>query len=221
MNDYVRNWQKNTLLVLIAQCFMWLSVSVHSAQTSQVNQVNQQDPYKMVDELSQLLIAQLNDKRALLEKDPKEVKKFASQYVLPYVDTPKMARYVLGRTWRTASSAQKEAFVDAFTNTLIRSYSQSLLNLNIVKVTVQPARMDKPERATIESKVEQADGNKTDVIYRAFLDQSSNKWMFYDVAVEGISMLLNYRKAYASDISRKGLDAVINEMQQKNSEFNA
>jgi len=203
----------------------WLLVSAISLMMSSVVVANgktipQDDPYTMVLSLSNKVVSELNTHRDVLETDVGQVKLFAQAYVLPYLDTQKMARYVMGKYWRTASEAQKQGFVDAFTNTMIRSYSQSLLKLHIDSVTVKKALEEKPGRVTVASSVHQSDGNKSDVIYRAYLNKKTQKWMLYDVAVEGISMLLNYRKAYGSDISKKGLDAVIAEMQSKNSAFN-
>lgn len=182
--------------------------------------IAQDDPQKMVSALSNNVISLLNANREQLETSPTAVKAFAQENVLPYIDTERMARYVLAREWRSASDKQKQEFVEAFTNTLIRSYSQSLLKLKIESVDVKTAQEEKPGRVTVASTVKQADGNSSDVIYRVFLDKDNNKWMLYDVTVEGISLLLNYRKTYASAISQKGLDAVIAEMQEKNAEFN-
>lgn len=178
------------------------------------------DPEKMVAALSNVLVTTINERRAELEASPKSVKAFANEFVLPYVDTKKMARYVMGRYWRTASDTQKVSFVNAFSNTLIRSYSKSLLKLHIELVDVRPAQPVKPGRVTVPSIVDQADGNRTDVVYRAYLNDKTKQWMLYDVSIEGISMLLNYRKAYASDFSKKGIDAVITEMEAKNVDFN-
>jgi phospholipid transport system substrate-binding protein len=182
--------------------------------------IPQDDPYKMVESLSNKVVSELNTHREVLEKDPAQVKMFANAYVLPYLDTEKMARYVMGKYWRTATNEQKAGFVNAFTNTMIRSYSQSLLKLRIESVEVKKAKQEKPGRVTVASSVLQSDGNKSDVIYRVYLNKKTKKWMLYDVVVEGISMLLSYRKAYGSDISKKGLDTVITEMQSKNTAFN-
>ncbi len=182
--------------------------------------VPQNDPAEMVSALSKELIKAMNEQRVELESSPEKVKVFASVYVLPYVDTYKMARYVMGKHWRTATELQQTEFMAAFSNTLIRSYSQSLLKLNIESVDVMNAQEEKPGRVTVASVVVQSDGNKTDVIYRAYLNKESKKWMLYDVAIEGISMLLNYRKAYDSDFSKIGIDDVIVDMKAKNSAFN-
>jgi len=182
--------------------------------------ISQNDPAKMVDELSQELIKQINEQRADLEAHPEHIRKFADEYVLPYVDTAKMARYVMGKFWRSASKEQQTEFVEEFSNTLIRSYSKSMLKLQIDEVIVRSAQTVKPGRVTVSSVITQVDGNKTDVVYRAFLNKKTNHWMLYDVTIEGISMLLNYRKAYASDFSKKGVDAVILDMKAKNQVLN-
>lgn len=179
--------------------------------------ISQDDPEKMVRSLSQELIAKINEQRAELEAHPEKVKAFADEYVLPYIDTAKMARYVMGRYWRTATDAQKSAFTEAFSDMLIHSYSKNLLKLQIDKVVVKPAREVKKGVVTVASVVAQSDGNKTDVVYRVYWNKKTQQWLLYDISIEGISMLLNYRKSYGSEISKKGLDQVITEMAAKNS----
>ncbi len=178
--------------------------------------IPQDNPEEMVRALSLDLISRINEQRAELEAHPEKIKVFADEYVLPYIDTEKMARYVMGKYWRGATKEQKERFVQAFSNMLIRSYSRNLLKLQITDVTVKPAREVKKGVVTVASIVKQADGTKTDVVYRAYLNRKSQKWLLYDISIEGISMLLNYRKSYASDFSRKGVDQVISEMESKN-----
>ncbi len=199
--------------------FLTLLSCVWTVQSYAIS-VPQNDPAEMVSVLSTELIKAMNEQRAELESSPEKVKAFAGVYVLPYIDTAKMARYVMGKHWRTATEAQQAEFMAAFSNTLIRSYSQSLLKLNIESVNVKNAQEEKPGRVTVPSVVLQSDGNQTDVIYRAYLNKKSKKWMLYDVSIEGISMLLNYRKAYDSDFSKIGIDAVIADMKAKNSAFN-
>lgn len=199
--------------------FLMLLSCVWTVQSYAVP-VPQNDPAEMVSVLSTELIKAMNEQRVELESSPEKVKVFAGIYVLPYVDTAKMARYVMGKHWRTATDIQQTEFMEAFSNTLIRSYSQSLLKLNVESVKVMNAQEEQPGRVTVPSVVVQSDGNKTDVIYRAYLNKKSKKWMLYDVSIEGISMLLNYRKAYDSEFSKIGIDAVIVDMKAKNSAFN-
>lgn len=200
--------------------FVWV-ILLSLALTSMANAegINQEDPQKLVQELSDTVLKALNEQREVLEKDANKVHEFANEYVLPYVDTPKMARYVMARYWRMATQAQQDAFVDEFTKTLLRSYAVSLLKLKIAKVEVKSPIVEKPGRVMVPSDVTQADGNVTDVTYRAYLDKKSQKWMLYDVTIEGISMLINYQKTYASEFGSKGISKVIAEMKAKNDAF--
>jgi phospholipid transport system substrate-binding protein len=198
---------------------VWLMLwALHA--NAQAALIGQDEPGKMIQEVSSTIIDALNEQRAQLEGQPEKIKGFAHQYVLPYLDTMRMARYVMGNYWRSASDAQQVAFSDAFTTTLIRSYSQSLLKLNITSVAVNAVQVEQADRVTVPTVVLQADGNKTQVVYRLFLDKNTQKWMVYDVAIEGISMLLNYRKAYASDFEKSSVDAVVERMNEQNKAFN-
>lgn len=205
----------NTLMVALFAMLTSVSMQAHA-----FGNVPQDNAEKMISALSDELIKALNEQRESLEGNPANIKAFSKKYVLPYVDTPKMARYVMGRYWRTTTEAQQEAFSQEFTTMLMRSYSQSLLKLAITSVVVKPEVVEKPGRVTVASEVSQADGNKTDVIYRAYLNKKTGLWMVYDVSVEGISMLLNYRSTYNSEFSKRSVDAVIQEMREQNQAFN-
>jgi phospholipid transport system substrate-binding protein len=212
----MNNWSKKSMgsgrwIIILSLIAAFFSPPLFAAT------ISQEDPEVMVRTLSQELIIKINEQRAELETHPEKIKAFADEYVLPYVDTAKMARYVMGRYWRTATNAQKTEFTQAFSDMLIHSYSKSLLKLQIDKVVVKPAREVKKGVVTVASVVAQSDGNKTDVVYRVYLNRKTQQWLLYDISIEGISMLLNYRKSYGSEISKKGLDQVISEMVAKNS----
>lgn len=200
---------------IIFKAFFLMVLGMMSANAAMA-QVDQSNPKDMVKELSQEVLKQLDLRREELSADPKKVRAFANQYVLPYVDTPKMARYVMGQYWREASSAQQEAFIEAFTNTLLRSYSNSLLKLKVSKIDVTRVEEPRDDRASVTTEVTQADGNRSKVIYRAYLNKHTHKWMLYDVTIEGVSLLLNYRKSFASEFDQKGIDQVIASLQEKN-----
>ncbi len=201
----------------------WLFFGLLSGQAlaAETAQIEQKDPVKLVETLSHVVITELNKQREALKQDPKKIKTFANQYVLPYVDTKKMARYVMGVYWRRATPAQQQAFIKEFTKTLLRSYANSMLNLKIdtFEITGSQPEGKRGDRVIVGSKVKQADGNVSKVQYRAYQDKKTHLWKLYDVVIEGVSMLLNYRKTYASAFQQKGIDGVIAEMHAKNKDF--
>lgn len=180
--------------------------------------ISQDNPETLVKELSETVVSEVDARREELEAEPQKIKAFADEFVLPYVDTPKMARYVMGRYWRMATEKQQAAFVDAFTNTLLRSYSKSILKLKVTNIVVEKMIETREGRASVKTEVTQADGNKSTVVYRAYLNKKKQKWFLYDVSIEGISMLLNYRKSFASEFQKSGIDEVIESLVVKNNE---
>jgi len=183
---------------------MVLLLLLYSASTLAVN-IPQDDPKRLVHELSQSLVDAIDANRQKFEENPSEIKRFADENVLPYIDTPKMARYVMAQFWKQASEEQQNAFVEAFTNTLLRSYSTSILKLKVSRMVVLNAIETHKGRVSVATEVTQNDGNVTKVVYRLFLNGDDQKWYLYDVSIEGVSMLLNYRKSYASEFKRKAL----------------
>ena len=200
---------------------MVLVMSIGLSSGVQAGQVDTSDPVKLVKTLSQTVIDELNAQREALKQDPKKIKAFANQYVLPFVDTEKMARYVMGVYWRRATPQQRQAFVKEFTETLLRSYANSMLNLKIKSFEVTGSQPEgrRGDRVIVSSKVIQADGNVSKVQYRAYQDKKTHQWKLYDIVIENVSMLLSYRKTYASAFQQKGIDGVIAEMREKNKGF--
>jgi phospholipid transport system substrate-binding protein len=192
---------------------LMMSLSV-SAQA-----INQQEPQQMIIGLSQVVLQELNTRADVLAENPSEIKAFAEANILPHVDTERMARYVVGRHWRVATDEQKKAFSEQFTLTIMRSYSQSLLKLNIEKVDVATALPDGDNRVIVPTKVKQANGTTSEVSYRVFKEAQTGHWLVYDIVVEGVSLLLNFRQSYSADIEKNGLDQVILAMQEKNKSF--
>jgi len=177
------------------------------------------DPAQLVQTVSNTALKQIKLHRDELEADPKKIKAFANKYVLPYMDAAKMGRYSMGRYWRVATPAQKKAFVSAYTDMLMRTYAKSLLKLQIESIEVKPAKVEKPGRVLVYTKVKQANGDETNLVFRLYLNKKTHQWLMYDVNIEGISLLLNYRKAYASELSHETINEAIEEMQQKNAAF--
>ncbi|BBP45303.1 hypothetical protein THMIRHAS_06760 [Thiosulfatimonas sediminis] len=183
--------------------------------------VTQSDPGKMVQELSDMLISKIAAQRAALQANPEQVLPFAKENVLPYVAQDKMARFAMGVHWRTATEAQRVDFTDAFINNLIRSYSSNFLKFEVLSATVDQVTEPKPGRAEIASTVKMSDGQTLQLVYRAFQDKDSGKWLLYDFTFNNISTLVSFRNVYGSMIDRQGVDAVIQELRSRDNSTRA
>lgn len=143
--------------------------------------------------------------------------KTVDEVVVPRFDVPFIAKLVLATNYRPASSEQRTRFAEAFKNMLVRSYANALLdNYDSVKVEWQPVRMAAGATDTVVNTTLQRDVGKPYAIgFRVhFVD---NDWKVYDIAVENISLVTNFRTQLNAEIKKSNLDAVIARME--NGEF--
>lgn len=166
-------------------------------------------PDQVVRETADALAASIEGRQQQLEANPPELYKLVDEIFLPVFDTDYAGRLVLGKHWRTATPAQRQEFIDTFYDFLLRSYSRYVLRFEKDKVRFLPgptAAAD-PKRAVVKTEMQLEDGTKLPVHYS--LHQTKDGWRAYDVRIEGISYVQNYRNQFSAEIGAKGIDAVI------------
>ncbi len=188
----------------------WLLLSV-SLSTPAAAMISEKDPVLQVQKVSDQLVSRLEGERKQLEASNDRVNALAEELVFPYIDITKMSRFVLGAAWRTATPEQQQTFVELFKKLLLNSYARSFLKLQIDHIEFGASRagsgvQDKEVPATVVEK----SGNRIPVVFR--LLPSGDSWKTYDIEIQGISLLLNYRGVYAFEIDQKGLPAVLAQM---------
>lgn len=166
-------------------------------------------PNVLVEQTADALARRIEGRQAELAGNPAALYAVVNEVFLPVFDTDQAARLVLGRHARTATPAQRQAFIDAFYDFLLRSYARYVLRFEKDKVTILPPPRgpQKPGRAVVLTKMRLADGKEIPVDYSLWATKSG--WKAYDVRIEGISYVQNYRNQFDAEISQKGLDAVI------------
>lgn len=141
--------------------------------------------------------------------DREAIDALIDEYVLPYVNFEKTTRLAAGRHWRQASDEQRDGLVEAFKNTLIRTYSGALSKVDqLSEIKVQPFRGD-PEAAdvVVRSVVSQRGNPDVAVDYR--MENTPEGWKIYDINIEGIWLIQNYRNQFAQVINEQGFDGLI------------
>ena len=142
------------------------------------------------------------------------VNKIVNEYVLPYVNFQKTTRLAAGRYWRQATPDQQQRLVDAFKGTLIRTYSGAFTRVDQQSAfTMLPFRGDtKADDVVVRSTLSQGNGPDVGIDYR--LEKTPQGWKIYDLNVEGIWLIQNYRNQFAQEISQNGVDGLINALNQ-------
>lgn len=138
--------------------------------------------------------------------------------IVPYFDFRRMSRWVLARYWRTATPEERSQFTIQFTGLLVRTYATALLSYSGQRIRYLPFRMNpKSRHATVETAVIQNNGGANIPIDYEFVDEHG-RWKVYDVTIDGVSLVTNYRSVYAGKIRRDGLPALIASMARVNRE---
>ena len=149
--------------------------------------------------------------------DLQRINELVDQYILPYVNLEKTTRLSAGRYWRQATPQQQADLVKAFRGTLIRTYSGALSKVDSVSsLTMQPFRGDpQADDVVVRSSLSQRNGPAVGVDYR--LEKTPQGWKIYDLNVEGIWLIQNYRNQFAQEINQNGIDGLIKALNRQNS----
>lgn len=175
-------------------------------------------PVALVQSTSDQMLSQLQVHQATLKTDPNVVYNIVNRVLLPHADLVTMSRLVVGRTaWLNASSADRKAFIQQFTMTLMRTYASALASYTNQSVKVYPIRGGYANQSQVQvnTAVTQPDGPPIPVSYRLALENGN--WMVIDFSVDGVSIVENYRAQFASDLNQGNLAALTQKLAQHNS----
>ncbi|MEM7501170.1 MAG: ABC transporter substrate-binding protein [Pseudomonadota bacterium] len=170
-----------------------------------------QAPVTVIEEASELLAVELAERKDELSSDRDALYAVVNDIILPRFDRRYAAQLVLGRNWRSASSEQRNAFIEAFYANLLRRYAEGALEFDEDQIEILPFRGDESKgRVTVKTRVRLDDGTVVPVDYG--LSNRSGSWKVFDVVIEGISYVRNFRAELASEIQASSLDAVISRL---------
>ena len=150
-------------------------------------------------------------------RDRKALHDLAEQKVLPHFDFVAMTRLAVGAHWRDASDAQKKALENGFRSLLVSTYVTALSQTANATQTVEVRAANvKPgqDDVTVRTVVREPGRQPIAIDYRLALRGGS--WKVYDVVVENLSLVTNYRGSFSSEIARSGIDGLIKSIDSKN-----
>jgi phospholipid transport system substrate-binding protein len=200
----VRLVQMKTFLVTLALCV--------AASGAAASAEPERSPEQVIRDASDLTMAAVENRREELKADRDELFKLVDEVLLPRWDRQYTGQLVMGRYWRDASREQREAFITGLYRKLLDSYGEGVLQYDANQLRIIGTRGNPADgRVMVDSEVRLEDGTPVPVSYRLRIHEGS--WKVYDVVVEGISYVTNYRNQYASEFRSKGIERVIEELQ--------
>lgn len=174
-------------------------------------------PQALVSTVTQAALDTLKNNKARLQKEPEFLESIINDYILPYMDFTAMAKLVLGQAWKDAANEQREAFEEQFKALLVRTYAKSLREYSDQSIEFLPfEESNQPDRlALVKSKIKRSSGGDIPIDYKLRYKRSDN-WKIYDISIEGISLVTNYRNSFAREITQQGIPHLIQSLEEQN-----
>ena len=174
-----------------------------------------QEPQQLVQSTSDQVLARLKKDHDKLQKKPDLIYPLVEDLVLPHFDFTKMSQWVLGVNWRSASDEQKARFTEQFRTLLVRTYAKALLEYTDQKINYLPVHAEADAKTvTVRTEIVQPGGQNIPVHYSMY--RKGDEWKVYDISIDGVSLVNNYRTSFANDIRQSGLDKLIARLVEMN-----
>lgn len=172
-------------------------------------------PDELIKSTSEKVLSTLEQNREKYKEQPDEINQLVNDIILPHLDFRAMSKLALGKNWRSATEDQQNRFVDAFKNMLIRTYSKSLTEYAGQEIVFLPYRppAEGKRTVTVQTQIKQNNGPVIPIDYS--LRIKDDIWKVYDIKIDGISLVTNYRNTFAADINQLGMEGLIKKLLAK------
>lgn len=168
----------------------------------------------LVQQTTDSIFSKINKNKDAIKKDVKLLHQLVNEVVIPHFDFNKMSSWVLGKYWRNTNSKQKEEFTEQFRILLVRTYANALANNADQKINYLPIKIKNEKKVTVRTEIEQKGSFPLPVNYRMHLKES--EWKVYDINIDGISLVTNYRSSFASEIRKGNINKLIEKLTERN-----
>lgn len=139
----------------------------------------------------------------------------AEEKILPNFDFDRVCRMVLGKNWKTASPEQQAMFQKEFRSLLLRTYAVALGKYKNQVIEFKPLRAEPDAKnVSVKTQILQPGGQPIAVDYS--LVKAEGGWKVYDIVIESVSLVTNYRSQFSNEIRTNGLDSLNKKLAEKN-----
>ncbi|HVC16202.1 MAG TPA: ABC transporter substrate-binding protein [Rhodanobacter sp.] len=173
----------------------------------------QQTPVQIVQSIADQLATAIDGHRDELKQHKEKLIGIIDEVFLPHFDIDYASILVLGQHAREATPAQRERFAKAFYNSITHRYAEGLLDYTRGRVKVLPFNGELNDRRSVVRTQVVLDDGKLVAIDYAFRKTRTGDWKAYDVIIEGISYVTNYRNQVDAEIRKVGIDQLITNLE--------
>ena len=210
-----------TTLAFVVSLFVAASAAAQQSQApkgqpqAQPAQANSQlSPEDLVKRVTNDVLTSIQSDKKLQAGDKQKALQLAEEKVLPLIDFKEAVHLAMGRSWNQASPEQQEQLTKAFRSMLVRIYSNAIQRYQGQTMRVLPVRMQpNADEVVVRNQYLSPGQPPTPVEYS--MHKTPEGWKIYDIAVEGVSLVLTYRAEFENITRTSGIDGLIKRMQQK------
>jgi phospholipid transport system substrate-binding protein len=172
-------------------------------------------PLELVHKTAEDVLAVLKSDDSI-QQDKEKIYQLAEEKILPNFDLDRISMLVLGKAWRKINEDQQQQFKSEFKTMLLRTYAVALGKYKDQEIDFKPLRMEPTDKqATVKTQIIQEGAQPISVDYT--LAKKDDQWKVFDIVIEGVSLVTNYRSQFASEIKNNGIDSLITKLAEKNS----
>lgn len=173
-------------------------------------------PDVLIRETSQDVLAIVKKDKDIQAGDKKKIHDLVDAKILPLFDFRRMTQLAVGKGWRQASPAQQETLVKEFRTLLVRTYSSSLAAYKGHTIDYRPLKMQPGDTDVTVRTVVTQPGGQPPIPIDYNMQKNAEGWKVYDVVVDNVSLVTNYRSSFNSEIRQSGIDGLIKTLADKN-----
>jgi len=191
-----------------------LVLSLFLVSTTQATEIG---PEQLIKTTADQVLKEIKANSAQYKEDPGKLYALVNEVVLPHFDFEAMTDLALGRYKNKVDASQKPMITNEFRLLLVRTYGKALLEYNDQVIAYLPMEGSEVDGdVTVRTEIEQAGGFPIPLNYS--LRKSDKGWKVYDITVDEISLVTNYRSSFARQIKKNGVDGLVEVLRTRNQE---
>lgn len=171
-------------------------------------------PDILVNNTAQEVLAIIKRDKDIQSGNKAKILELVESKILPHFNFARMTRLAMGKNWSKAAPQQQQELEKQFRTLLVRTYYKALSVYSHHTIKVTPLKAIAGDYATVKTQVIQTHGRPVSIDYS--MEKTSNGWKVYDITVAGISLVINYRSSFNSQIRRGGIEGLLKTLSEKN-----
>ena len=200
---------------MISLCFSVSLLAVSLGASAEMT-----EPDVLIKATAQEVLAIVKQDKDIRAGDKKKTLEMVDAKVLPHFDFERMTRMAVGKGWRVAMPEQKKTLVTEFRSLLVRTYTNAFTAYKDETIEVKPVKMPAgADEVTVKTLILKSGAQPIAVDYE--MEKTADGWKAYDLSVEGVSLVQNYRNTFSDQIQQAGIDGLIKMLADKNAANNA